>query len=53
MADELRDKVVTFQTAMALVKEMVKNGIISEADAALVEPEIARKFGIKNISIFR
>ena len=32
---------------------LTKNGVITEADMAVAEAEIARKYGIKSISIFR
>jgi hypothetical protein len=53
MNDELRKAVVGYKTAMAIIKEMVKSGVITEADMAVAEAEIARKYGIKSISIFR
>lgn len=53
MTDELRSRVAAYKTAVAIVKEMVKKGVISKADYALAEAEIARKYGIKSISIYR
>ena len=53
MSDELRKRVVAYKTAMAVIKEMVRKGVITEADLAVAEAEIARKYGIKSISIFR
>ncbi|HRV72514.1 MAG TPA: hypothetical protein P5116_01375 [Eubacteriales bacterium] len=53
MSDELRKQVIAYKTAMAVIKEMVRKGVITEADLAVAEAEIARKYGIKSISIFR
>lgn len=53
MSDELRTRVIAYKTAVAILKEMVKKGVITEADLAVAEVEIARKYGIKTISIFR
>ena len=53
MSDELRKRVIAYKTAMAIVKEMVKTGVISEEDLAAAEAQIARNYGIKTISIFR
>lgn len=53
MSDDLRKAVVGYKTAIAIIKEMVKSGVITEADMAVAEAEIARKYGIKSISIFR
>ena len=53
MTDELRSRVAAYKTAVAIVKEMVRKGIITEADYALAEAEIARNFGLDYISILR
>ena len=53
MTDELRSRVAAYKTAVVIVKEMVKKGVISKADYALAEAEIARNFGLDFISIFR
>ena len=53
MTDELRSRVAAYRTAVAIVKEMVRKGVITEADYALAEAEIAGNFGLKSSSIFR
>ena len=53
MTDELRSMVAAYKTAVAIVNEMVRKGVIAEADYALAEAEIARNFGLKSSSIFR
>ena len=53
MTDELRSMVAAYKTAVAIVNEMVRKGVIAEADYALAEAEIARNFGMDFISIFR
>lgn len=53
MSDDLRKTVVEYKTVMAIIKEMVKMGVISEEDMAVAEAKIACNYGIKSISIFR
>ena len=53
MTDELRSRVAAYRTAVAIAKEMVGKGIITETDFALAEAEIARNFGLKSFSLFR
>ena len=43
----------SYQTAMALARKMLFQGIITEKEYEKIEAIIARKYGISSCSIFR
>lgn len=53
MSDELRARIAAYKTAMSIIKEMLKTGVLIEQDYALVEAKIALFYGINLTSIFR
>lgn len=52
MDKALSEKVIGFRTAMSLVKEMLENGMISDADYRVICPVLAQKYGLNLSTIF-
>ena len=52
MDREIYDKVKGYRTSVAVVKEMVTNGLISEDDYAVICTVLAGKHGLKSCTIF-
>lgn len=52
MDKALYEKVVGFRTAMSLVKETLRNGVISEEDFRIICPILAQKYGLNLSTIF-
>ncbi len=43
----------SYQTAMAMARKMLSQGIITEKEYAKIDTIIAKKYGISSCSIFR
>lgn len=46
------DKVKEFRTSVAVIKELLSNGLISEGDYAVICTVLAGKHGLKSCTIF-
>lgn len=53
MTDDLRSRVQAFRTAMSVVREMLRSGIIIEEDYAEIESIIAENTGLSSCTIYR
>ena len=53
MSDDLRSRVQDFRTAMSVVCEMLRSGIITEEDYAEIESIIAENTGLSSCTIYR
>ena len=53
MTEQLTLKVKAYRTAMSIIKEMLKTGLISEDDYAVIDTKMAGKYGLKSSTIFR
>ena len=49
---ELTEKVVAYRTAMAVIAEMLKEGIITADDYGVIDTKMAEKYGLKSSTIF-
>ena len=52
MNKELYWKVINYRTALALVKEMRSNGLVSEAEYLVICTVLASRFGLSMSTIF-
>ena len=53
MTDQLVKKVAAYRTAMSIIKEMLRRGLISADDYAKIDTKMAEKHGLKSSTIFR
>ena len=53
MTEELARKVRAYRTAMSIIGEMLKKGLISDEDYAVIDTKMAEKYGLKSSTIFR
>ena len=53
MTEELRNRIIQYRTAMSIIKEMLREGIIDEEDYRQMDSIIAEKCGLKSTTIFR
>lgn len=53
MTAELREKIIDFRVAMSVVKSMLKIGVITSEDYAVLEGEIAKTYGLSLDTIFK
>ena len=52
MTEQLVKKVAAYRTAMSIIKEMLKKGLISADDYAKIDTKMAKKYGLKSSTIF-
>ncbi len=52
MTDDLHSRVKAFRTAMSLVREMLRFGVISEEEYAEIESIMAENTGLFSSTIF-
>ena len=52
MDKELMERVKEYRTSVAVIREMLSKGIISEADYAVIYTVLAEKCGLKSSTIF-
>lgn len=53
VSKELREKITAYRTAMAVVKSMLRAGIISEKEYNEIDTIMTEKYGLNSCSIFR
>ena len=53
MTEQLVKKVATYRTAMSIIKEMLRRGLISADDYTKIDTKMAEKYGLKSSTIFR
>lgn len=53
MTEQFTLKVKAYRTAMSIIKEMLKTGLISDDDYAVIDTKMAEKYGLKSSTIFR
>ena len=52
MDKDLNKRVTAYLTAVSLLNEMLKSGVISEADVEPAKDALKVKFSLKNMTIF-
>ena len=50
---EYEEKLWNYQTAMAMARQMLSQGIITGQEYAKIDATIAKKYGVSSCSIFR
>ncbi len=53
MTEQLTRRVAAYRTAMSIIKEMLKKGLISADDYAKIDTKMTEKYGLKSSTIFR
>ena len=53
MDDALFRQILLYRTTMAAVKEMLKKGLISAEEYAIIDTKIAEKYGLNSSTIYR
>ena len=53
MTEQLTRRVAAYRTAMSIIKEMLKQGLISADDYAKIDTKMTEKYGLKSSTIFR
>lgn len=50
---EMQERIAAYQRVMAMVRSMVRQGVISEREYGKIDTIIAKKFGLSSSTIFR
>ena len=53
MEQDLQRRVIAYRTTMAIVKGMLRDGIITEEEYGDIDTIIANKYGLSSCSIYR
>lgn len=53
MDQDLQKRVIAYRTTMAMVKGMLRDGIITEEEYGDIDTIIANKYGLSSCSIYR
>lgn len=52
MNKDLNERIAAYRVGVSIITEMLKSGVISQADFELADEALKAKFSLKNMTIF-